>query len=299
MGRRSVATPAAKVAYHQSWPYFLLGEVSAGRVEVGDFFRMKNQEISVAERLSGWREKYAKISGEDFAREAIEIAIECYLAFAVLPGQQPEDLLPAGVPKAAVISATRFLERPPHRPRTARPAEHAAHMLKRSDVGNEIVHDYLEALLGGTILDPWEFRKRLRACEQRVIETASRAGRQLLDGVTEETLQEQLLEAQRLEAEIDNYSSHVLRDDLVGTVRRRIQAFPRIKAGEFDDLPPLVWIETLRPLGRDLPLSSGGTLKVEWSLEAIHQAQTCAAALVGVPGWYPYWRGRPTPGPKT
>src|ERR1700687_759237 len=42
-------------------------------------------------------------------------------------------------------------------------------------------------------------------------------------------------------------------------------------------------------------LSPGGSLKIEWPLKAIQAAQSSAAALVSVPGWYPLWVGFPVP----
>src|SRR5262249_23719067 len=130
---------------------------------------------------------------------------------------------------------------------------------------------------------------RLRACERRVGETAKAAGRELLQGVTAESLSRQLAEAAELEKEIADHSSHLVCVDLVGTVRGRMEAFPRIRAGEFDGLPAIVVLLSLHPLGRGIPLASGRRSKIEWPIEAIEQAQTCATALVSLPGWYPYW----------
>jgi len=118
----------------------------------------------------------------------------------------------------------------------------------------------------------------------------------LIKNITEQQLREQLLEAKALQAELDAAApGQLFRDNLVGTVQRRIEVYPRIKAGEFNDRSPLVWVETLRPLGRELPLSPGRSLKIEWPLQAIQGAQSSAAALVSVPGWYPLWVGFPVP----
>jgi hypothetical protein len=126
------------------------------------------------------------------------------------------------------------------------------------------------------------------------VAAAQRAGSALLAGVSEETLRKQLVEAEQLDAEIASYSpSHLLRGGQATRVGRlRIEVFPQIKAGKMDHLPPIVQVLTLHPLGRDLAMSSGGRLKVEWSREAIEQARFDAAALVSVPSWYPYWVGR-------
>ncbi len=118
----------------------------------------------------------------------------------------------------------------------------------------------------------------------------------MIKNITEQQLREQLLEAKALQAELDAAApGQLFRDNLVGTVQRRIEVYPRIKAGEFNDRSPLVWVETLRPLGRELPLSPGRSLKIEWPLQAIQGAQSSAAALVIVPGWYPLWVGFPVP----
>jgi len=136
----------------------------------------------------------------------------------------------------------------------------------------------------------------MRACERRVNEAAREAGDALTKNITEQQLREQLLEAKAIQAEIGAAAPGPLfREDLVGTVQRRIDVYPRIKAGDFDDRSPLVWVETLRPLGRELPLSPGGSLKIEWPLKAIQGAQSNAAALVSVPVWYPLWVGFPVP----
>jgi hypothetical protein len=135
----------------------------------------------------------------------------------------------------------------------------------------------------------------MRACERRVTEAARKAGDALIKNITEQQLRKQLLEAKALQAEIGAAAPGQLFRDDIGTVQRRIDVYPRIQAGEFNDRSPLVWVETLRSLGRDLPLSPGGSLKIEWPLKAIQAAQSSAAALVSVPGWYPLWVGFPVP----
>jgi hypothetical protein len=258
---------------------------------------MKKRKPAVTERLRDWSAQYAAQLGQDRVTEAIRLAVDCEAAFDVTSDPGLEHIS-WSVPRAAVISATRFGDRPAFRPPTARPAEHAAHLLKQNGFENGVVLDYLEALLDGPILNRWELGKRLRACEHRAKEAAKAAGCQLLQGVTVESLKRQLAEAVELEVEMASYSSQLLRDDLVGTVRRRLEAFPRIIAGDFDELPPIVWLLTLHSLGGGIPLASGRSSKIEWPIEAIAQAQCCATALVSVPGWYPYWVAGPVPGQK-
>ncbi len=254
---------------------------------------MKDHGLVVTERLAPWRTKYSGDIAEDTLRAATEFAADCFLAFDVRSDPRLEGRRWVSVPEAAIISATKFGDRPAFRPPSARPAEHAAHALKLWGLPNAIVHDYLEALLGGLILDPWEIRKRLRECEKREVATARRAGRALLDRVTEESLGQQLVEAEQLDAEIGSRAPSLLlrAGEAAQVVRRRIEVFPQIKAGKMDHLPPIVQVRTLHPLGRDLPISPGGRLKVEWSREAIEHGRLDAAALVSVPAWYPDWLG--------
>ncbi len=257
---------------------------------------MENQGLSVTGRLEGWR-KYAVALGEDFVSEALGFAEDCYLAFEIRPGRLGE-YLPSGLPKEAIISVTRFGDhRPRGRPPDARPAEHAAHWLKRIGVDDAVVADYLRALHPWPTLDRHEIDKRLRACEQRVAETAEKAARLLLAGATEAGLEDQLREAEQLEAEIrgGGYSGSAVPGpgELVATVLWRMQLVSRIKAGEFADLAPIVFICTRHPLGRDLAVGSGESFKISWGRHALRQARADAAALVSVPGWYPYWEVLP------
>lgn len=230
-------------------------------------------------------------------RAATEFAANCFLAFDVRADRRLEGHGWA-VPKAAIISATKFGDRPASRPPSARPAEHAAYDLKtRWGFPNPIVHDYLEALLDRPTLDPWEVRKRFRGCKEREVTAARAAGHALLNGVSEESLRKQLVEAERLDAEIASLPpSRLLPAGAAAHIaRRRIEVFPQIRAGKMDPLPPLVQVLTRSSLGRDLPMSSGGRLKVEWSREAVEQSRPAAAALLSLPGWYPYWVGLVTP----
>ncbi len=252
---------------------------------------MENQGLSRLERLGGWREKYVHALGEDLAAKALGFAEDCYLAFEIRPGRR-EVYLPHGLPKEAVISATRFgKHRSRGRPPDARPAEHAAHWLKRAGVDDQVVADYLRVLHPWPTLDRHEIDKRLRACEQRVAETATNAARSLLAGATEVGLEDQLREAEQLEAESRGYSGSAVPGpgELVATVLWHMELVSRIKAGEFADLAPIVFIRTRHPLGRDLAVGSGETLKISWGRHALRQAPADAAALVSVPGWYLYW----------
>lgn len=262
---------------------------------------MKDHVLVVTERLAPWRAKYSGDIGEDAVRTATEFAADCFLAFDVRSDPRLEGLRWVSVPEAAIISVTKFGDRPASRPPSARPAEHAAYALKLGGFPNAVVHDYLEALLDGPILNGWEIRNRLRGCEKREVAAARAAGRALLDGVTEENLRKQLIEAEQLDAEIASRPPSLLlrAGEATRVVRRRIEVFPQIKAGKMDHLPPIMQVLTLHPLGRDLPMSSGGRLKVEWSREAIEQARLDAAALVSVPSWYAYWVGRDLPRSKT
>lgn len=254
---------------------------------------MKDHVLIVTRRLTPWLEKYSKDIGEDVVRAATEFAADCFLAFDVCPDSRLQGRQWVQLPGPAIISATKFGDRPASRPPSARPAEHAAHALKRCGFPNAVVHDYLEALLDGLDLDPWEFRKRLRACEKREADAARAAGRALLDGVSEESLSKQLIAAEEFDTEISSLPpSRLLRPGAATqVVRRRIEVFRQIRAGKLDQLFPIVSVRTLSPLGRDLPMSPGGRLKIEWPQEAIEQSRPDGAALVSLPGWYPFWTG--------
>jgi hypothetical protein len=224
---------------------------------------------------------------------ATEFAADCFLAFDVRPDPRLQGRQWVQVPGPAIVSATKFGDRPASRPPSSRPAEHFAHALKRWGFANAVVHEHLEALLDGLDLDPWEFRKRLRGCEEREAAAARAAGRALLNSVSEESVRKQLSEAEEFEAEISQLPPSRLLPPgtAMQVVRRRIEVFQQIRAGKLDHLVPIVSVLTRSPLGRDLPMSSGGRLKIEWPREAIEQSRPDAAALVSLPGWYQYWTG--------
>ncbi len=252
---------------------------------------MENQSLSVTERLKAWCEEYAPALGENLVAQALEFAEDCYLAFKFeLRPDARDEYFPAGLPREAIISTTRFGEhRPPGRPTDARPAEHAAHLLKRTGVGETAVADYLKALHPWPSLDQHEINKRLRDCEQRVSDTAKNAASSILASASGVALKEQLEVAQQLEVEMMSYPGHLSPGELIAIVRGRIELVSRIKAGEFGGLAPIVFVRTRHPVGHDLALGEGESFKISWGRHALGRARADAAALVSVPGWYPFW----------
>src|SRR5262249_42299152 len=180
---------------------------------------------------------------------------------------------------------------PRGRPSQARPAEHAAHLLKLSGADDAHVCDYLKAELEATIfLDASEVGKRLRACETRAAATARRAAQALLAGVTEMTLREQLAAAKELDAEL---ATHSYLTDSLSVVRQRIEIFPKIVAGDFDHLPPIVRTITSYSAGLEIPLLTQSSFPFPINVDAALSGASKSAALISMPGWAPYWIGAP------
>lgn len=253
---------------------------------------VKNQRETDITRLSAWKTAYKGKLGEKGVRVALETAGLCQLAFATLPSSAG-DSLPLSVPEEALISATRFGARPAHHPSTAQPAAFAAYLLEQDGLPRDAAHQYLEALLGIT-LDPWEYRKYRKACEKKSQKAAKATHDRVMQGVTRETLKEG---AERMETLAEEFKGEAtgnqfMRAQLITVARARLGLFEKIKAGEFDRIPPVVEIRALQRIGRDIALAPGqeNTINFLWPLDYV---PPLGAYIYSVPAWYPAWTGDP------
>ena len=251
---------------------------------------MKDQRLAVRDRLGEWRDQYKKSLKNQVIEDAIETAEWCCLAFTVFEeGAEIE----TSYPNAALISATKFGARAPHRPATAQPVAFAAYYLEQRKIDRATVHSFVEALLQ-RILDQSELRKLMSGIRKRLNKAADAVSALTLKDVTEETLKEQATSAQALFAEINEEDNRGIIHHLQKIVTDRVPLLQRIRAGEFLHSPPVMMIGELKVLASTRisgePLRTGeATIKFSGLSLAANPAR--GALICSVPAWYPEWRG--------
>jgi len=226
--------------------------------------------------------------------EARSIADLCYLAFTVLEGTD-ESLEYCSYPTQAVITATRYGTRPAHRPQTALPAAYAAHYMEHhAGMLHDAVRPYVEELIGHT-LEQAELRKLMTKVRKQLKETAQKVAAHILKGLTEESVEQQIQEIENFRSMIDEATNPGLIESLLKLAQRRQKLFPKIKAGEFDRMDPVMLIPYGRHLGRatlsGAMLQAGETKVCFPVLPVPPSAPLRGVFICSVPLWYVYWVG--------
>jgi hypothetical protein len=253
---------------------------------------MKTQSLTPRERLREWAEQKKKSLGQTFVEEATEIAELCYLAFFVF---EEGDKLETDYPRQAVISETKFGSRPRHRPPTSQPAVYAAYYLEQHGTDRDVIHEFIEALTARTF-EQSELRKLMKPIRRRLTEAAKATGDCILAGLSAETFaQEQRAQVENLCSEIDEATNSYIVRHLRQLLEQRLALFPRVKSGEFDELPPLMLVSDSTHIGKATlsgPMMQAGGSTVRFSIPPLPPNLPLRGAyILGVPSWYPYWRG--------
>ena len=269
----------------------LYGEPKSPKI-IGYFFPMKTQRLTSRELLRQWADQNKERLSEKFTEEATETADLCYLAFSVF--EEGADL-EIDYPRQAVISETKFGVRPSHRPPTSQPAGYPAYYLEQCGTDRDIVHKFTEALLQ-RIHEQSELRKLMKPIRERVTRAAKATGESILAGLTAETfVREQTGQIKQMCSEIDPATNSYMVSHLRHILEQRLALFPRIKAGEFDQLPPLMLIGNSTHVGRATmsgPMMQTGGSKVSFPVLPLPPNLPLRGAyILGVPAWFPYWRG--------
>ena len=258
----------------------------------GYFFPVKTQSLTPRERLREWADQKKGRLGEKFIEEATETAELCYLAFSVF---EEGDNLEIDYPGQAVISKTKFGARPSYRPPTSQPAACAAYYLEQCGADRSTIHEFIEALLQRTH-EQSELRKLIKPSREKVAKAAKATGDSILAGLVEGTFaQEQTAQVEQLCSELGEATNSYMVSHLRHILKQRLGLFPRIKAGEFDQLPPLMLIGNSTHVGRATlsgPMMQTGGSTVSFPVFPFHTNLPLRSAyILGVPAWYPLWRG--------
>ena len=108
-------------------------------------------------------------------------------------------------------------------------------------------------------------------------------------------VREQTAQVEQMCSEIDvATNAHMVRH-LRHILEQRMALFPRIMSGEFDELPPLMQVGSSAHIGKALlsgPMMQAGGATVGFSIPPLPANLPLRGAyILGVPSWYPYWRG--------
>lgn len=253
---------------------------------------MKTQPLTPKERLKEWADQNKGRLGERFIEEATETAELCYLAFSVF---EEGNELEIDYPGQSIISKTKFGARPSYRPPTSQPAACAAYYLEQCGADRDTIHEFIEALLQRTH-EQSELRKLMKPTRGKVAQAAKATGDSILAGLVEDTFaQEQTAQVEHLCSELDEATNSYMVHHLRHILEQRLALFPRIKAGEFDQLPPLMLIGNSTHVGSATlsgPMMQTGGSTVSFPVFPLSPNLPLRGAyILGVPAWYPYWRG--------
>jgi hypothetical protein len=261
-----------------------------------DLFPMENEEVSIKERLAGWKKKFDSRLGTGVTEFAISTAEKCFLAHDYRESSETEPTSFA-YPAEAIVNITQVGSRPRARPKTARPAEYAACILRR-EIGDErdAVHEYLEALLGSRVLDQWEASQRLRRRLKEAKQIARKVTAAYVERLTMDELRKDFHDASSLlEREKDSLLPG-MKQQLVWAMSARMILFPLMKSGALDHQEPIVRVSGSRKIGGfkfDTSNCSiaGSTVTFDLKKGLLEDKPNEWAVILSLPAWYPAWTG--------
>ena len=261
-----------------------------------DLFPMENEEVSVKERLAGWKKKFDSRLGTGVTEFAISTAEKCFLAHDYQESSETEPTS-SPYPIEAIVSITHIGSRPRSRPMTARPAEYAAYMLKRA-IGEEreAVHEFLEALLESKGLNQWEVAQRLRRRFKEAKQIARNVTAAYVQRLTMEELRQNFRDtSELLEREKDSLLPY-MKQQLVWAMSARMILFPLMKSGALDYQEPMVMAKGSRKIGSfkfDTSNCSiaGSTVRFDLKKGLLEDKPNEWALILSLPAWYSPWMG--------
>lgn len=261
-----------------------------------DLFPMENEEVSVTERLAGWKKKFDSRLGTGVTEFAISTAEKCFLAHDYRESSETEPSS-FSYPAEAIVNITQVGPRPRARPKTARPAEYAAYIL-RHEIGEEreAVHEYLEALLESRGLNQWEVSQRLRRRLKEAKQIARKVTAAYVERLTMDELRKDFRDVSSLlEREKDSLLPG-MKQQLVWAMSARMILFPLMKSGALDHQEPIVMASGSRKIGGfkfdALNCSiAGSTVRFDLKKGLLEDKPNEWASILSLPAWYPPWMG--------